>query len=209
MSETDNSMPRVNDRRRFDPEGNPRPEAAASPDGGEVQPGEPCTPEEALVEPQSEEIHRLQTDLDAAQKRVDELARAYQAVLQDREDFKQRLTRERERMLDVEKGNVALALVEALDELDLCLRASEQDKSPLATGVRLIRENMLAKLTAAGVERFDPVGKSFDPNEAEAADMEITSDPDQDQRVTGEVRAGYRLKGRVIRPARVRVAKYV
>jgi len=211
MNETDKATTRVNDRRRFDPEGNPRQEDAAETAAfeGEVLSSEPTRPDEALVEPESEEIRRLQEELSAAHKRVDELARAYQSVVQDREDFKARLTRERERMLDVERGTVALGLVEAVDELDLCLRASAQDASPLAKGVALIRDNMLARLTAAGVERFDPVGKPFDPNEAEAADMEITAEPDQDQQVTAELRAGYRLKGRVIRPARVKVAKYV
>jgi molecular chaperone GrpE len=112
-------------------------------------------------------------------------------------------------MLEVEKGNVALVLIEAIDELDLSLQASAQDTSPLAQGVRMIRENMLQKLARSGVERFDPVGSPYDPNTAEAADMEITSEPDEDQKVVAELRAGYRLKGRIIRPARVKVAKYV
>ena len=38
---------------------------------------------------------------------------------------------------------------------------------------------------------------------------EITTNPDEDQRVVSEVRAGYRFKDRIIRPARVKVAKYV
>ena len=210
MSETDTSNVRVNDRRRFDPDGNPR-DAAEQPQEPHQEPADtvPHAAQEALAPEDSEEVKRLQDELEAARKRVDELARAYQAVVQDKEDFKARLTRERERMIDVEKGNVALTLVEAIDELDLCLNASANDTSPLATGVRLIRENLLAKLAAVGVERFDPVGRPFDPNLAEAADMEITSDPAQEQMVTAEVRAGYRLKGRVIRPARVKVAKYV
>lgn len=210
MSDTENSTVRVNDRRRFDPDGNPRPDEAQTDAGTPESFTSEAVPRgEALIEPESEEIRRLQSELDAARKRVDELARAYQSVVQDREDFKQRLTRERERMIDVEKGNVALVLIEAIDELDLSLKATPNDASALATGVRLIRDNMLVKLTSAGIERFDPIGKPYDPNLAEAADMEITSDPDQDQMVVGELRAGYRLKGRVIRPARVKVAKFV
>jgi molecular chaperone GrpE len=212
MSDTDNSTVRVNDRRRFDPDGNPRPDAAEQAAPGQANPPQDdaaCAPQEALVEPANEEIKRLEGELATARKRVDELARAYQASMQDREDFKARLTRERERMIEVEKGNVALALIEAIDELDLSLQASAQDTSPLAQGVRMIRENMLQKLARTGVERFDPVGSPFDPNTAEAADMEITSEPDEDQKVVAELRAGYRLKGRVIRPARVKVAKYV
>ena len=214
MSETEQPNVSVNDRRRFDSDGNPR---------TEIDPLEPHEANEEIVDVQPQpageppraepgeppELVQMRSELEATRKRLDELARAYQALLQDREEYKARLSRERERMIDVEKGNVALGLVEAIDELDLCLNASAHEKSALATGVRLIRESMLAKLSAMGVERFELVGKPFDPNLAEAGDMELTSDPAQDQQVVSEMRAGYRLKGRVVRPARVKVLKYV
>src|SRR5512146_2546176 len=74
---------------------------------------------EAPSQPEGDpERQRLEAELDSARRRVDELARAYQALNKDREEFKQRLTRERERMLDVERGNVAQTLLEAVDELD-------------------------------------------------------------------------------------------
>lgn len=44
-----------------------------------------------------------------------------QAGERDREEFKQRQARERERMIDVEKGNIVVVLVEVVDEFDLCL----------------------------------------------------------------------------------------
>ncbi|MDQ3265131.1 MAG: nucleotide exchange factor GrpE [Myxococcota bacterium] len=158
---------------------------------------------------QDPEVERLQQELGTAHRRVDELARAYQALNADREEFKQRLNRERERMIDVEKGKVAQTLLEAIDELDRSLSASPQDASPLAKGVRLIRDNLLSKALASGIERLSLVGQTFDPNLAEAVDMEITPDRDRDQEVVSEITAGYRLKGRVIRAARVKVAKYV
>ena len=102
-----------------------------------------------------------------------------------------------------------MTLLEALDELELYLQAAAGESSPLAKGVRLIRDNLLAKLSATGVERLELVGKPFDPNVAEATDMEMTADPAEDQRVLSEVRAGYKLRDRIIRPARVKVAKYV
>ena len=194
---TPNGAPPVEDRRRFDMNGNLREEAA-----GPQQPPAP---------PQGEdpERQRLTEELAASRKRVDELARAYQALSQDREEFKQRLTRERERMLDVERGKVATTLLEAIDELDRSLAASGSDTSPLAQGVRLIRDGLIAKVQSTGIERIDVVGKPFDPNTAEATDMELTASPDEDHKVVAEVRAGYRMKDRVIRPARVKVAKYV
>lgn len=207
MSETNNPPGvRVNDRRRFDPDGKPR-EAADAPDDTTAQATEAAAPPPPPTPEENDEVARLQQELDAARRRIDELARAVQAGERDREEFKKRLTRERERMLEVEKGNVAVSLLEAVDELDLSLRAA--DESPLAQGVRLIRDGILARLGNLGVERVPLKNRPYDPNLAEAIDMEITGDPDEDQRVTDEVRAAYRLGERVIRAGRVKVAKYI
>ncbi len=205
--ENDQAPIRVNDRRRFDRDGNVRAEAPAPP-SGEESPAEGLPPSLAHPAEDAESV-QLRQELEAARKRVDELARAFQALSNDREEFKQRLARERERMLEVEKGHVALVLLEVLDELDLSLEASNKDDSPLARGVRLIRDGILSRVQAMGIERFDLAGQIFDPNLAEAADVEITTVPADDQKVVSVIRAGYRLKERVIRPARVRVAKYV
>ncbi|MBZ4401677.1 nucleotide exchange factor GrpE [Myxococcus sp. AS-1-15] len=184
--------------------GPPGPEAGAA---GEAEARTPA--DDVVSEAADAEKERLRADLESSRRRVDELARAYQAVNKDREEFKQRLTRERERMMDVERGNVAVALLEAIDELDRALSMSGQDNSPLAQGVRMIRDSLLSKAQGMGIERISVMGQPFDPNVAEATDMEITTSPDEDQKVVAEIRAGYRLKERVIRPARVKVAKYV
>ncbi len=186
-------------------------EAAASQQAqaGGAAPEGAAPPKEAAPAVDAER-QRLEAELEAARRRVDELARAYQSVNKDREDFKQRLTRERERMMDVERGNVAVSLLEAIDELDRCLSMGGQESnSPLGQGVKMIRDGLLSKVQGLGIERLQLVGQPFDPNTAEAADMEITPQPEEDQRVVAEVRAGYRLKDRIIRPARVKVAKYV
>jgi len=178
-----------------------RQEAGPTGEGAEV-----AASEAAPIE--NPEVVQLQAELETYKRKVDELARAYQALNRDRDDFKQRLSRERDRMLDVEKGNVAVLVLEAVDELDRCLTVSN-DNSPLAQGVRLIREGLLKKVESAGIERLQLLGQVYDPNVAEATDMEMTTDPDEDQKVLLEIQAGYRLKDRVIRPARVKVAKYV
>ncbi len=150
---------------------------------------------------------RLIEELAAARKRIDELARAYQASEKDREDFKKRIERERVRMIEVEKAEIAVTLIEAIDELDLCLRAPE--KSHLYEGVKLIRDKMLKKLESKGFERVELLGQSYDPNLSEAVDMEVTFERADDARITEVVRAAYRSNGKVIRPGRVKVARYV
>ncbi|WNG25910.1 nucleotide exchange factor GrpE [Cystobacter fuscus] len=181
------------------------PEAAPDASAQSARTESPQTPPEG-----SAEVERLQAELASTRRRVDQLARAYQELEKDREEFKQRLSRERERMLDVERGKVATMLLEAVDELDLCLSmGGAEASSGLAKGVKMIRDGLLGKLQQAGVERLQLVGQPYDPNTAEATDMEITPNPEEDQRVVAEARAGYRMKDRVIRPARVKVAKYV
>ncbi|HEX4803452.1 MAG TPA: nucleotide exchange factor GrpE [Myxococcaceae bacterium] len=201
---------RVNDRRRFDPSGNPRNVEPMSPSkAGEPNPATAGSSSSSEPARQDDSNEALRRELEAARKRVDDLARAFQALNSDREEFKQRLSREQERMLEVEKGNIAQVLLEVVDELDLSLQAAGDDNSPLKQGVQLIRDGILGKLQALGIERVDPLGQRFDPNLVEAADVEITTDPANDQKVVGVMRAGYRMKDRVIRPARAKVARYV
>jgi molecular chaperone GrpE len=193
---------RVNDKRRYNPDGTPR---AGVP---ETEPQTETASEAAGSTPAAgDEVTQLRAELEAAHRRVDELARGIQEVMRDRDDFKQRIQRERERMLEVEKGQVAQSLIEAIDELDLSLAAD--DGSPLAQGVRLIRDKLLQKLAANGIERLALVGRPYDPNAAEAVDIELVGSPAQNDRVLAEQRPAYALRGRVIRPGRVKVGRYL
>jgi len=192
---------RVNDKRHFNPDGTPR--AGAS----ETEPQPPESPSEAGSPAAPDEVTQLRAELEAARRRVDELARGIQEVMRDRDDFKQRIQRERERMLEVEKGQVAQSLIEAIDELDLSLAAD--DGSPFAQGVRLIRDKLLQKLAASGIERLALVGRPYDPNAAEAVDIELVHSPAENDRVLAEQRPAYALRGKVIRAGRVKVGRYL
>jgi molecular chaperone GrpE len=98
-------------------------------------------------------------------------------------------------------------LLEAVDQLDLSLLAA--DDSPFARGVRLIRESVLKHAESTGIERVELLGRSFDPNLAEATDMEITGVEQDDGKIVAVLKACYQLKGRVIRPGTVKVARFV
>ncbi|MCL2259686.1 MAG: nucleotide exchange factor GrpE, partial [Cystobacterineae bacterium] len=154
----------------------------------------------------SSEVERLQGELKAALARIDMLARAYQEVEQDKEDFKRRLQRERERMLELEKGKIALLLIEAVDELELCLKNA--DDSPLSVGVGMIRENILKKLKENSVVTLELAGTVFDPNTAEAIDLQLVDNPEDNMKILEVLCPGYAYKEQTIRPARVRVGRY-
>ena len=69
-------------------------------------------------------------------------------------------------------------------------------------GYEQVRDMLVTILTKEGLERIDPAGEPFDPNEADAVAHE---DGDDGPVVAEVLRPGYRWKGRVIRPAMVKV----
>ena len=85
-------------------------------------------------------------------------------------------------------------LLEPIDTLDLAVTHGQ--------GFEQARDMLVNVLTKEGLERIDPVGKPFDPNESDAVAHE---DGDSGPVVAEVLRPGYRWKGRVIRPAMVKV----
>jgi molecular chaperone GrpE (heat shock protein) len=81
--------------------------------------------------------------------------------------------------------------------------------APVVEGVALARDRFIGALVKAGLERIDPVGEPYDPNVAEAAGIVPVSDPAGHDMVAAVERVGYRLAGRIIRPARVLVGRLV
>jgi molecular chaperone GrpE len=152
---------------------------------------------------------RATSQPDARDRRIDELARAYSALLEDNKAFRARLEREKDRVIEAERFASAQVLLEAIDAVERALAAVRDAKGPLADGVRLTRDLLERHVLALGAERLSLVGSPFDPHLAEAIDTSPVSDPSRDQIVIEEVGPGYRLGSRILRPARVRVGKAV
>src|SRR5512133_3123825 len=145
--------------------------------------------------------------------RIDELSRAYAALVDDNRAFRPRLERERTRVVEAERANVAQALLEAADDLERALAAvsGAGDRADalasLVEGVRLSLGALQSRIAALGATRIPVEGLPFDPHVAEAIDTVAVADEAQDGLVLHEVRAGWRIGDRVLRPARVRVGR--
>lgn len=152
----------------------------------------------------------LQGRIDEQARRIDELTRAYAELINDRDAFRQRLERERERQVEGAKAEVAGALFEAIDDLRLALsNAGPEAAGALVDGVRMIAEGIQRRTLAMGLEPIPARGIRFDPNLHEAIDLVPTAEREQDGTVIEELRGGWRMGERVVRAARVRVARYV
>jgi molecular chaperone GrpE len=201
---------KVTDRRRFTAEGEPLAErdgpapapapAGAPPDPGQAAEGSgPADPRDPQLAAQA--------------ARIDELTRAYAALVEDNKAFRGRLEREKARVVEAERASVAQALLEASDDLERALAAVSGAAEGggalrnLAEGVRLSLGALHRRIAALGAERIQIAGRPFDPHLAEAVDTVAVADESQDGLVLQEVRAGYRIGDRVLRPSRVRVGR--
>ena len=94
-------------------------------------------------------------------------------------------------------------LLPVIDNFERAI-ASNSEESKFVDGVKLIYQNLMNILEKAGVEVINRVGEEFDPNLEEALVTDCIEDKDDD--IVLEVLAkGYKLKGRVIRPASVKI----
>ena len=105
------------------------------------------------------------------------------------------------------RAKVALArdLLPAIDNLERALEAAGEAEQGLAHGVRFVHDELIAALGRSGIERFDPSGEPFDPNQHEA----IATRPEEGVEaghVLDVAQKGYRGQDTVVRPARVVVS---
>ena len=122
---------------------------------------------------------------------------------------------QRRARMDVEKAHkFALEkfvndLLPVADNLERAITASEQDNAELAAvveGVELTLKTLVDALKKHGVEPVDPAGEPFDPESSQA--MTMVPNPDVEPNTVIDVfQKGYRLSGRLVRPAMVVVAK--
>jgi len=190
---------KVVDRRRFRQDGEP----AGVAERGEAQ--EPAAGQARTEGPAP--VAALEEKLRAQAARIEEVSRAYAALLEDNKAFRGRLERERDRVVEAERARVAQALLEAADELELALAAVPADAGTLQQGVKVVLAGLVRRIAELGATRLEVTGRPFDPQLAEAVDVLAVADAAQDGLVVAEVRAGWRIGDRLLRPARVRVGR--
>ena len=123
-------------------------------------------------------------------------------------NYQARARREREEFAKYSAENLLRELLPVLDDLQRVLAAPEGGKVPvLLEGVRLTERELLRVLAKAGVRPMEAVGKKFDPAFHEAAEIVDAPPGTAEGDVVEEVRRGYQLHDRVLRPANVKVAR--
>jgi molecular chaperone GrpE len=144
-----------------------------------------------------EEIERLKGERDQL---LDRLAR----LLAEFDNARKRETRERAEFRDYATGNTVEQFLPVLDNFQLALNANGS-ADQLRNGVELIVKQMEEALKSLNVLPIETVGQEFNPRLHEALGTVETVDV-PDQHIVEEIRRGYRIRERLLRPALVRVA---
>jgi len=129
----------------------------------------------------------------------------------DMENFKKRAARDREEAVRYANETLIKKIVPVLDNFDMAMAAAAQNQSAdavqsLQAGVTMIHQQLRKVLQESGLEEVDATGKPFDPNLHEAVSQQETADVPEGQ-VLQQLRMGYKLRDRLVRPATVVVAK--
>jgi molecular chaperone GrpE len=137
---------------------------------------------------------------------LDELRQTLLRRQADFDNYRKRIEKERFEDSKRATARVIEGLIPVIDGFEHALAAHrEAEYDNYRKGFELIYKQLLESVTKLGVERIDPVGKSFDPHLHQAVDRSETTDH-QDGTVLQVFQPGYVFHGRVLRPAMVRVA---
>jgi molecular chaperone GrpE len=143
------------------------------------------------------EVEQLKTERDQL---LDRLAR----LQAEFENARKRVEREKLENREIVTGSVVEQFLPVLDNFELALK-SKGSAEQLRSGVSLIVKQMEEILSKMQVSAVSTVGEAFDPRIHDALGT-VDRDDMPDQHVAEEVRRGYKLRDRLIRPALVRVA---
>ena len=186
----------VRDRRRIDPETG----AVRTPDGEQPSGAAPA------AEPGADEAGQIVADIDQLQRERDDLLGTSQRLQADFENYRKRVLREQTALVERATEGLIEQLLPVLDSFELAVAnlGKETDIESLRKGVELVYAELLGVLERAGLQPIAALGEPFDPNVHEAV---MQDDGAGEPRVGGVLRTGWKLKGRVLRPAMVKVTR--
>jgi molecular chaperone GrpE len=157
-------------------------------------------------EPGEEEAGQIVADINQLQRERDDLLGTSQRLQADFENYRKRVLREQTALVERATEGLIEQLLPVVDSFELAIAniGGDADVERLRKGVELVYAELLGVLERAGLEPIAASGEPFDPNVHEAVMQE---DGPGEPRVGGVLRSGWKLKGRVLRPAMVKVTR--
>jgi molecular chaperone GrpE len=154
-------------------------------------------------------VEELEQKVAEKDKQIQEYLTKYRQASSEFDEMRLRLRREISKDVERARRDVISELLEVLDNLERAVDAARSAASSetLLQGVDMVRRQFLSKLEGLGVKPIDSADARFDPALHEAVSTVPAATPEQDGKVIGVVRQGYRIGDEILRPAAVAVAK--
>jgi molecular chaperone GrpE len=147
-----------------------------------------------------------QSDVDAVKAERDEIYDRLLRKTAEFDNYRKRVERERREQADQTVVDLLLDLLSVVDDFDLAMKAEGSDAASYRKGVELIYTKMHELLRKHRIRAIEAVGADFDPNIHQAV-MSEESPSHREGEVIGELRRGYMIGDRLLRPSMVKVAK--
>jgi len=162
--------------------------------------------EKAAQESDDEEAAEAPVNLVDAREQIDELNARVLRLTADYDNYRKRTQREKEDVRQFSNQDLLEKLLPVLDNFEMAITAVKEADPSIKDGVQMIYDQLFAVLKDSGMEPIDAMGEAFDPNLHEALSQEETTNANEGT-VVQQVQRGYKLNERLVRPARVVVAK--
>jgi molecular chaperone GrpE len=162
----------------------------------------------SLEEDDSEAMSKeLIAELEKEKAKSEDYLRRLQYLQADFENYRKRVEKEMSDNRQFANQRLLSDLIVVNDELELALReAKESRENPtIVEGVAMVHKRLESLLTKEGVAKIQSLGSRFNPDLHEAA-LRVISDKEEGT-IVEEIRQGYTLKGKVLRPSVVKVAE--
>ena len=173
---------------------------------GEVVEGAEVYPDDDSI-PLEEKLELLRAALEASEAKAAEYLDGWQRAKAEFTNYRKRLERERELNNFETVGRVAKRYLPIVDDMERALneRPTGAEGAAWSEGIELIYRKLMNILEVEGVTLIEAEGEIFDPNLHEAV-VQSESDDHESGQVIEVLQTGYKMGGRVLRPAMVRIA---
>ncbi len=154
-----------------------------------------------------EKLVQLKHELDKERRLATEYKEHFQRMAADFENYRKRIEKEREDFIKFSKEKLIHEFLPILDNFEMALHHVKNTTDPgkIIEGIELVEKQFHNILKKEGLEVIETKGKKFNPHIHEAIMHEETNKYPEDL-ITKELRKGYTLGGKIIRPAQVKVA---
>lgn len=149
-------------------------------------------------------IAKLNEDLELQKKKAEEYCDGLKRNMAEFDNFKKRITKEKDSMYDTIVCDVAKKLLPVMDNFEKAINSECKDK-PYKDGMNMIFGQLNELLMSYGIEKIQDMGTTFDPELHEAV-MSVEDETKNEKEIVEVFRTGYRLKDKIVRHSLVKVA---